>query len=151
MATYPKTVRFGKFLVELGDGATPTEAFVAPCGFTERALRINAATGSTVVPACDAPDAPAWEEKDVTSQSWQVTGTGVIDLHDLETWRDWALVGGLKNVRVRFDDTLANGGGYYQGAGVLTTFEQAGQRGQRGTLSVTIDSSGPLAWTDAAA
>lgn len=148
MAIYPKTVTFGKMAVLIGDGATP-EVFSAPCGFTDKALRVTGSTGTTVVPACDDPDAAAWEEKLINSLSWQVTGSGVLAINHLDDWRTWMFDGTENNVRVQFAVPAADGGGFYSGSAVLTSLEHNATRGERAKISVTIEGSGPLAWTAA--
>lgn len=146
----PRTLPFSDFVVLLGDGATP-ENFTAPCGFTKRSLKLSAATSEAVVPDCDDPDAVPWTERLSSSQSAQVSGSGVLAMASLATWR--ARVGVSGNVRVMFDDTGANGGGYYQGAAILSDLSFDSDRtanGGRTQISVTIDNDGEWVWTAAA-
>lgn len=146
----PRTLPFGNFKVYLGDGATP-ENFTVPCGFTKESLKIAAASSSAVVPDCDDPMAAAWEEKAVSSLSAQVSGSGVLAMAGLATWRTWMLSALSKNVRVMFDDTGANGGGYFQGAAILSDFSSDADRtanGGRTQISVTIESDGQWTWVD---
>jgi hypothetical protein len=62
----PTTLSFANFKVYLGDGASP-ETFVAPCGFVQKALTLDATTSDTNVPDCDDPEAPAWTERGITA------------------------------------------------------------------------------------
>lgn len=146
----PATLSFGKFLVLVGNGATP-EVFAAPCGFTDKSLEITADTSSTDVPDCDDPDAPAWGEKNVKTLSAQVTGSGVLAQDAHKTWRDWLLSGLERNVRVQFPIPLAQGGGYYEGAAVLTSFKVSGSHGDKLKVDVTIQNASAWDWVDASA
>lgn len=148
----PRTLSFGSFKVYLGDGASP-EVFTAPCGFTQKALTIEATVSDTTVPDCDDPEAAAWTERGVTALSATVTGSGVMAMASVETWREWMLSAASKNVRVEFDDTGANGGGYYQGPAVLQSLGHTvalGSDGNKAQLAVNIVSDGEWTWTDAA-
>lgn len=147
-----RTIRFGEGAILLGDGAT-TEVFTAICGFTELTLSMQINTEDTEVPDCDDPDAMVWVETDVRSQQLQLSGQGVLDKTALHgTWEPWALgadAGKAKNVRWMWDLPTADGGGYYQGPGILTNFEVTGQRGQKYQVNVTIVISGKPVFTAA--
>lgn len=150
----PQTTSFGKFLVELGDGASPTEAFTAPCGFTNKGFDLTAQSSDVTVPDCDNPEAPAWVQRGVTSFSAQITGSGVLALGSIDAWRTWFMSGAQKNVRVHINEVAANGGGYYQFPALLTSLGKSTQLGSDGNKvqqSVTIQSAGTVTWTPAAA
>ena len=151
MAQQPKTLPFGKFKVFVGDGATPTEGFDAPCGFTQKALQLSAETNTQAIPDCVDPDAPAWQAREVSTLSANVSGSGVIAMEDYETWRQWFLSAAGKNIRVQFDSAAANGGGYWQGRAVLTSLQHNANLGNKAELSVTMESDGAWDWTDAPA
>lgn len=144
-----KTIRFAGQLLMLGDGESPEE-FAAPCGFTSLNLTVNIETNSTNVPDCDDPDLPAWLESDEVSKQMVVGGTGVIDRDSLQIWRAWLLAGGEKNVRWFTTGTAAEGGGYWEAPGILSTYEETGERGQRWELSVDITLNGAPEWVPAA-
>lgn len=144
----PTVATFGKFLVLLGDGASP-EVFSAPCGFTERSFELKADTSSTQVPDCDDPDAPAWEDKDVSTLSSTITGQGVMALEALPTWRAWYFSGAAKNVRVQLALPTGKGPGYYQGAAVLTSLKHDSNIGEKCKLSVNIENTGAWSWVPA--
>lgn len=147
MATYPKTLPAGAFKVYLGDGAEP-EVFAQPCGFTDKALNMTATATDTVVPPCPPDDdEAAWTERSVTALSAEVTGSGVLAMGGLATWRAWYLSGQSKNIRVEFDSDPD--GGYWQGAAILTAFNHTAARGGKAQVSVTMPSDGPWVWVDA--
>lgn len=147
------TIRFGKTAILLGDGATPTEVFAAPCGFTELSMQVAIATGTTNVPDCADPDLASWLETDLVSQQMILTGSGVLDRAAMQIWQTWWFDDGNveKNVRWFRDLLLADGGGHFQGPGIITDYRETGRRGERWTVDVTITLNGKPTWTDAAA
>lgn len=132
------TLKFGQFLIKLGNGATP-EVFSAPCGLNSRGFSRTAATNDTNVPDCDDPDAPSWLQRDVVSLSGQMTGSGVVADEDFDTWNDWFESGVSKNVQVTLGTRT------WQGAAILSKLDITGQRGQRVVFTATIDSDGEIA------
>ena len=144
-----KTIKFAEQLLMLGNGATPTEVFTAPCGFTSLNLTVNIETSSTNVPDCANPDLPAWLESDEVSKQMTIGGNGVMDRDAIKIWRAWLLAGGTKNVRWFTSGNAAAGGGYWQAPGILSTYEETGERGQRWQLNIGITLSGAPIWTNA--
>lgn len=145
-----KTINGQKLLVQIGDGAEP-EVFAVDCLInSERGIQFSSDTNEIVVPDCDDPDAPAWKESTKDGLSATVSGAGMLHTTSVETWFDWFRSKDTKNVRVKVDVSAANGGGYWQGAFHLTAFEITGNRNDKATVSVTLTSSGIVAWTDAA-
>jgi hypothetical protein len=146
-----KTFKFGDTVVLLGDGATPTEAFTAPCGLTQLTLTVNFDTQQTVVPDCADPDLPAWTETDVTSLTMTIGGQGILDRDARPEWEEWFMTNTPKKVRWLYDVTLADNGGYYQAPGILTQYQVTAQRGQRAQVQVTITLQGKPTFTPAVA
>ena len=143
-----KTLKFAQQLLMMGDGATP-EVFAAPCGFTSLNLTVNIETNTTNIPDCTDPDLPAWLVSDEVSKQMVVGGSGVLDTDAMQDWRDWLMDGGEKNVRWFTAGTAANGGGYFQAPGILTTYAETGERGQRWNVEVQITLNGKPEWTAA--
>lgn len=143
MAT-ARTIRFGESMILVGDGATPTENFTAPCGFTELTMTMVINTEDTEVPDCDDPDSMVWLITDVRSQQMRMSGSGVLDRDALALWHNWYYVnaGAEKNVRWFRNIPGADNGGYYQGPGVLTAYEENAQRRGRYNISVGIAING---------
>jgi hypothetical protein len=135
--TLATTTTFGKFLIKLGNGASP-EVFSAPCGLNARGFDRKAATNTTNVPDCDDPDAPSWLESDVTSLSWSLTGSGVAASEDFDTWDAWFTSALSKNVQITLDTKV------WTGAAKLTGLKLTGTRGSRNTFDVTIEGDGIL-------
>ncbi|WP_375458887.1 phage tail tube protein [uncultured Enterovirga sp.] len=148
----PKTAAWSKLLVQLGDGTTPTEVFSQPCALVARGLGLSAETADSTVPDCDDPNLPSWVERTIRSFSGEITGSGRLALAAHSMWRTWFLSGASKNVRIKFDVPLADGGGHYVGKFVLTRFNLAGNEsdGKIG-VEVTMVTDGALAWVPASA
>lgn len=147
----PLTLSFANFKIWLNDSNSPG-VFTAPCGFTQKSLTIDAATSDATVPDCDDQEAPAWTERAVTALSATVNGQGVMAMASLTLWREWMLAAESRIVRVEFDDTGANGGGYYQGNAILQSLGQSvalGSDGNKTQLAVNLVSDGEWTWTDA--
>jgi len=140
----PITLPYSKMLFLIGDGATPTEVFEAPCGLTSKGFDLNAASNDVLVPDCDDPEAPAWLERATRSLSGQITGNGILAVESFDLWRDWALSGLPKNARVQLEGT---GLGYYAGSFLLTKFTLSAALGDKVQTDITLDSDGQIIWT----
>lgn len=138
----PTVIAGTKLLILVGDGASP-EVFSAPCGLTNQTFTLTSAVGSTVVPFCDDPEAAAWDTKEVTSLSAQVTGQGVMAVESFAVWNNWFLNGVAKNAHVKLDDP---GLGHYEGPWVLSNFKLTGTRGQKVTVDITLDNADIITW-----
>ncbi|MFC7399590.1 phage tail tube protein [Chelatococcus sp. GCM10030263] len=147
----PTTLSAAKLLVMLGDGATPTEAFTAPCGLTTKGISLSAASNDITVPDCDDPDAASWSERVISALSGTVSGSGVLAMESFETWRDYFFSGASKNARVKIDTTLANNGGYFEGKFILTTFNVTGELGNKIQVEIELQNDGEIVWVDASA
>jgi hypothetical protein len=96
----PVTARFGAGFIELGDGATPTEVFTKICGFNSIEVTFDKDLNDTTVPDCDDPDAPAWVERDVVSQSASFQCSGVAAKDALPLIEAAVLSATSRNVRI---------------------------------------------------
>jgi hypothetical protein len=149
----PRTLPFSDFLIYIGSNDSPG-TYATPCGFNQKSLSFDAETSDTTIPDCDTPEDPAWTTRSVSALGATVTGSGVMAMASLTTWRTWMLAADVRQVRVVFDDTLANGGGYYEGDAILQNLGHAvalGSDGNKVQLNVNIVSTGEWTWTDAAA
>lgn len=141
--TKPTTTTFGSFLIKLGNGADP-EVFASPCGLTGKGFNQTATAQETTVPDCDNPDAPAYTERAVDTNSAEISGSGIMAQEAFDTWNDWFQSGASKNVQIY---PMGASGGYYQGAFILTALNQQAERGKKVTVDVTIQSDGQWTWT----
>lgn len=139
----PQTFSGSRMLILIGDGATPTEVFTAPCGLNTKGLNRSAESSDTVVPDCDAPEDPAWTERETTSLSWEISGAGVLASESVSVWDTWFTSGAARNVRVEVYSG-ANSGRKYTGKAILTTYNLNGERGAKVSVEVTLSGSGEL-------
>lgn len=143
-----QTFRFSGLRVLIGDGATPTEGFAAPCGLTERSLSLSKEFGETNTPDCTDEDGASWMERDVTSKSGAIAGTGVLDASALDEWRGFFESDTSKNLRVELWRDSAKVG-HWQGKFHLESFEVSGTKGERVTIDISAQSDGAVLWTAA--
>jgi hypothetical protein len=142
----PTTDSFASFQIYVGDGESP-ETFAAPCGFTQKSLTLSAANSTAIVPDCDNPEAPSWEEAGVTALSAVVAGQGVMAEESDATWREWFVSGASRNVRI------AKRLGWWAGKAILTELGesvQLGSEGNRIQRSVSLRNDGEWTWVPAA-
>lgn len=140
----PTTLAFSKLLILVGDGATP-EVFSSPCGLTSKGFDISASSNDVQVPDCDDPDAPAWTDRVVKALSGKVSGSGIMAVESFDIWRDWALGGLAKNVRIQL---VGTGLGYYSGSFILSAFSLKASIGDKVQVDISLDSDGQIIWTD---
>jgi Phage tail tube protein len=146
-----KTLVGEKLLIQIGDGATPTEAFSIDCLINaERGVQMSAETQEFVVPDCDNPSLPGWKEMFKDGMSISVSGGGMLHTTSVENFFNWMNSDTAKNVRIKFDVSGALGGGYIAVPMKLTAFSVTGNRKQNTTADITLMSSGVGTWTDAA-
>lgn len=139
------SIPYGKFVLKLGDGATP-EAFTKPCGMTSRSFNRSANMKETVRPDCNDEDAAAVVERAVVSKDWQIQGAFIIEAEDYDTWDDWCQDDdhGVRNVQVVIVEPAALAGRTYQGPAVLPQFNMTAEHGGKVQGDVTIAGAGKL-------
>lgn len=142
-----QTFRFSGFRVLLGDGGSP-ESFAFPCGFTDRAFTLSKEMGESNVPDCADEDGASWIERDVVSKSAEISGEGMLDLAALSTWQAFFDTDTSRNARV---ELWRSGSkiGHWQGLFHMESFENSATKGERVSISVTMQSDGAVLWTAA--
>jgi predicted secreted protein len=142
----PVTARFGKFLVLLGDGATP-ETFAMPCGFTSKSLNLSNNLTEVEIPDCDDPDAPFWASRDIQSMTASISGEGVLAAEAIPTWS--AARQNMDGVSVRIEVEFSSGKLAYEGKFKFESFEIGAENGGRVTVTVSMQSDGEVTetWT----
>lgn len=134
----PTTSTFGQYLIKLGDGATPTEAFTAICGLSSKGFDINNDVASVAIPDCADEDAVAFNEVQVTSQSMSIKGSGLFTRENEKLLLQWASGGTKKNVRVYPGQSITGDVEYYQGPAILKSLGTSVSRGERAQASLEI-------------
>ena len=147
MATGKQTKRL---IVQLGDGATPTEAFAHTCGANTFGITLTNNLGENTVLDCDDPlDVPASIVRHLESQDTSVTLSGMVTIAAWPTWREWADSGSEKNIKILLDENAANNGGHWILPAYLGGLELGKETSGKVTFSATISGAGPRVWTDA--
>lgn len=129
-----------KLLLTLG----PT--FAALCGLTTKGINFSAETSDWTVDDCEDLDAPVWTQRVVDALSATVSGSGVLAMEDLATYRDWFASGEAREVRVKLDIPGASDGGYWSGTFVLSSFNVTGERRTRVACEMELQNNGPVVW-----
>ncbi|MBL0374035.1 phage tail protein [Rhizobium sp. KVB221] len=146
-----KAMNGTSLLIQIGDGATPTELFAHDCLInTDRGIQFQSETNRQTIPDCDTPDALAWQSLSMDAKSATITGAGMVHTASIPEWHEWFDSGESKNVRVLLNAvSAANGGGHWAGKFKLTGWEVTGARNEKATSSVTLESDGAVTWVDA--
>jgi predicted secreted protein len=130
--------------VLLGDGGSP-ESFGMPCGFTERSFSRTKEMGESVVPDCSDEDAASFTERDITSKSASISGTGVLDASAADTWEEFWNSDTSRNVRVELWRSGVKRG-HWAGAFQLESLEFGATKGERVTITASLMSDGSFIW-----
>lgn len=136
--TAATTLKYSEFKILLGDGAEP-EVFTAICGLTSKGFNYTTDTSSTNVPDCTDEDLPSFAEKDITSFSAQLSGSGVATRQSLGDLQAWIVSGARKNVKVSFATAPVGDPELYVGPAVLSSLNVTANKGERVNVDITID------------
>jgi hypothetical protein len=136
----PVTIKGGKVKVLLGSGSPVT--FAAPCGFTSKSITLTKGLEEVNIPDCADPDAVPWLGRDASSLSMSVSGEGVLASESVETWLDaWENV---ESVPVQIEWEFPAKTITWEGNMHVESFETTAPNGQRVTVSVSMQSDGPM-------
>lgn len=145
----PTTRRGTKLRVLQGDGATPSEVFAAYCAINAKEVRFTSQTGEFYVPDCDDPEAPAWRQIVKSGRALTVTGSGTLNMADLERYQAAYDDDEAVNYRIELDVANATHGGHWAGGFALTEFGITGNDAELVQVSITLESNGPVTWVPA--
>lgn len=140
--TKPVTIRFGKFVVQLGKTTGGTTTYTSPCGFTQKALQFSKDLNDVQIPDCDDPDEVAWLGRDVASLSAQVTGEGVLAQEAVDDWL--TAVESIDSIPIKIILEFPLKTITWTGNMHLSEFNVQGNLGERVTANVTLQSDGEL-------
>jgi predicted secreted protein len=144
----PTTLNASKLSIWIGSSSSPG-AFIAPCGLTTRGIQLSASTNDITVPDCDDPDAPSWTARVVQALSAGVSGSGILAIEALPTWRLFFMEATSKMCRVVIDGTglaAALDCGYFEGLFICSALNITGDLGNKIQVEVTMTSDGQLFW-----
>lgn len=148
--TVATTTMFGKFKILLGDGATPTEVFAPICGLTSKGVNGNSDVVTSEVPDCADEDLPSWQEKDVKSIGMSISGSGMWAKESHGTLWDWFMSGAKKNIKIQFQDAASGDPEYFAGPAVLTSLNNAVEKGGRVSAEIALEFTAKPTVTDKA-
>lgn len=133
--------------VKVGNGAT-TEVFTIICGIETANVNRTVNTSDRFRRDCAKPAAIPTRKVRVTSTQWDVTGSGVINMDEFDTF-DGAL-GLRKNYHVEFGKRDGTDAGViigtYSGPGVMTA-ANISMGSDEGTADITIAGEDEIVWT----
>lgn len=139
-----------KLVIQLGDGATPTENFTHTCGANSFAVTLSNNLGENTVLDCTDPlGVPASIVRHLESQDTALTISGMVATEAWPTWRAWADNGTEKNTKVILDESAADNGGYWTLPAYLQQLELGKESSGKVTFTATITGAGQRVWTDA--
>lgn len=137
----PTTIKGGKVRVLIGNAATPG-VYAAPCGFSSRSIQLTKGLNEVNIPDCDNPDAVDWVGRDATSLSMAVSGEGVLASESVELWLD--AFDDIDPVPVKIEWEFPAKTITWTGNMHAESVDSAGNNGERATLSVSLQSDGPM-------
>lgn len=140
------TLKGSQILIQIGDGGAPTEVFAHPCLINaERGIEFSSSTTSQVIPDCDNPDDPAWEQIEKDGLAATINGSGMLHLGSVEEFDAWYNSNDAKNVKVKLNKA---GGSTWTGPFKLTGWQIGDNRNDKATASITLRGTGKVTRAD---
>jgi hypothetical protein len=140
-----------QLLIQFSDGGSPAEFNHACTINTTQEFTLEATTVDATEPNCEDPNAPGWVLRAVDTLSAGINGAGTMDPPSYGVLRDKMLAGESFDVRVTLAGLSgANGGGYFEGAYVMTSLGMAKEGKGFVSSSVALASNGTITWVAAA-
>lgn len=127
--------------------------YVTLCGIESATVNNTVNTTDRFRRDCATPAAIPGRKVRVNSKQWDVTGSGVINMDQIDLYED--TLGAHSQFRLlygRYDNALTDGErtgtifGYRDGTGVMTAYNES--LGEEGTAEITIAGEGTLTWTE---
>lgn len=140
-----------RLLIQFGNTEIPVE-FANSCTInTTQDFTIEGTTTDGTEPNCEDPNAPNWVLRAVDTLSASINGAGTTDPVSYGVLRTKMLSGEEFPVRVLLDGlTSIQGGGYFEGAYVMTSLGLAKEGKGYLTSAIALQSSGEIKWVPAA-
>lgn len=144
----PTTLNASKLSIWIGSSSSPG-TFVAPCGLTTRGINFTASTNDVTVPDCDDPDLPSWTARVVQALSAGITGSGILAVEAVPTWREFFFDATSKMCRVVLDGTGLAASldlGYFEGLFICSALNITGDLGNKVQVEINMTSDGQIFW-----
>lgn len=138
---------FDFVLVKIGDGATPTENFTLLCGIENVTITEDVNTADRFRRDCAAPGSVPKRRSRVTGEQWQVTGSGVANLDQIDLLT--AAKGIAKNYELEFGQRDGTDEGEIiataSGSAILTN-RTISNTTDEGGMEITLTGQDSLTW-----
>ena len=144
-----KQVKFSEYVISIARPSAPT-TWIAPCGARSRGLNRSKEVVASMVGDCDDETKPAVTENDVSTTTWEIPFSGVVERDAIDVWDEFFDSTEAWPVRVVIAGTGALGGRTRAGLAHLTSFNETGERYGRMTLEATLTGHGILTTTESA-
>ena len=146
MAT-PKIVKGQYITILQGNGASPTELFTPICGITTRKIVDQVQHTDQYIRDCALPESVPFRRVGITGESWDLSGTGLIDRNNLAALQ--ASMGKTGNWRFVLGQPVGDPiyGGYYAGPFNLTQLGITGTDADFAQIDITLLSDGAVTFT----
>ena len=144
----PTIVKGTYVTIMMGNGASP-EVFSPICGLTAKGLTAQTNTTDDFVRDCADPEDIPSRYVTATGQQWDLSGSGLLNLDNLEDILD--AQGVVRNYRyvIGAPTGSTSYNGYFAGAGMMTNLQFGGPEEGKASVDITIASDGPWEWTEA--
>lgn len=145
----PNSADFALIKIQTAEG--PPAVFTLLCGIENVTINRTTQTSETYRRDCATPNRPGQRKMRVTGSSWSISGGGSDNIDLDEEYEDAFGVRQTYNVELYKDDGTDGGDlmGTYAGTAMMTTRNQSYSQENAGTVEITLEGEGLLAWTPA--
>ena len=144
----PKTVEGVLVGLLVGDGAT-SETFSAFCGINAKTINFQTNTNERFLYDCNTPTNVPWRKLTKSGRFVSISGTGELDSSVLDRYMEAYNSNDPVNAQFNIGVAALDGGGYFAAAMMFTNLEIVATNGELVTVSISLESSGAVTWTDA--
>lgn len=138
-------------LIKVQTAPGPPAVFTMLCGVENGNVNESVQTSERYRRDCAKPNKPGSRRLKATGKSWQITGSGVVNVDIEDTLGD--IIGVIQNYKAEaYKDDGTDAGdlmGTWAGAGMLTTRNRSIQIEGDSGLEITIEGQDELVWTAA--
>jgi hypothetical protein len=143
----PDIVKGTYFVLAKGDGAV-SETFTPLCGITTKTFRGQVNTNDQFTRDCADPENLPIRRITATGKQWSLTGNGVLNRENIQLIQE--SLGEIGNYRFLWtepaDDLVFQG--FWEGAFMLTNFEEGASDEAYGTIQISLESDGEVEFTE---